>query len=655
MCRLYWGATILTVFELARRSMRQNVKHYYLYFFALIFCTSLFFVFTSLLHDQQVNTMVDSSVNYKTAFQIATILLLIIIGIFTVSSNQIFLRRRSREMGLYQLIGLSKGWVARYLIIENVLLGFGALVAGILAGAFISRLFVLMLMNLLHLDGIPAISFSFDALLDTTIVSILIIFITSIQILSLTYRSTLLQLFQADKQPELNNKRPSFISAVAAVLGILLIVYGYQLSGRMVNEQLLLNIVLVLISTILGTYLLFRVTVRWTFTLIRRNKNGYLSLSDSLSLASLMHRMKANANTLTIITVLSALTITLVTISYSIYYSAEKETRMELPYDFTFEDSQTDAELYKSILDREGISYSANTFETFRSVGFVLNPQDEHYRLESNLLWLSAEQLNKAGQNVPIPLPGEVVEYDAWASSNYDDIDLSKRYPTSIELYVDEQLLNSYQLNAVETVNLLNFDVYGRKMLVAEATLKEIEDLYKSKAIEVEHVTIDTFQISNKEQLATATTLYEEYISEDRLKYNFYSSYQQSLQFTGLLIFIAAFLGLAFLASTGSILYFKQMTEAEQEKQYYKTLRQLGFDVNMIMSGIVKKQLIVFLLPLTIGILHAIFAIRAASFMFITDNTVPTIISFIAYTLVYFIFAILTLSYYRKIVKHAMH
>src|SRR5690606_35635293 len=169
-------------------------------------------------------------------------------------------------------------------------------------------------------------------------------------------------------------------------------------------------------------------------------------------------------NTLTIITVLSALTITLVTISYSIYYSAEKEARMELPYDFTFEDNHTDAELYTSILDREGISYNANTFETFRSVGFVINPQEKDDRFESKLLWLSAEQLNKAGQNVPIPSPGEVVEYDAWASSNYDDIDLSKRYPTSIELYVDEQLLNSYQLNEVETVNLLNFDIFGRKM-----------------------------------------------------------------------------------------------------------------------------------------------------------------------------------------------
>ncbi len=145
----------MTVFELALRSMRQNVKHYYLYFFALIFSMSLFFVFTSLKYDQQVQNMLDSSVNITTAFQSAAVLLVIIIGIFTASSNSIFLRRRSREIGLYQLIGLSKGWIIRYLLIENIMLGLGALIAGVLCGGLVSRLFVLILMNLLNLDGLP--------------------------------------------------------------------------------------------------------------------------------------------------------------------------------------------------------------------------------------------------------------------------------------------------------------------------------------------------------------------------------------------------------------------------------------------------------------------------------------------------------------------
>ena len=82
----------------------------------------------------------------------------------------------------------------------------------------------------------------------------------------------------------------------------------------------------------------------------------------------------------------------------------------------------------------------------------------------------------------------------------------------------------------------------------------------------------------------------------------------------GLLIFITGFLGLVFLISTGSILYFKQMTEAEQERKSYATLRQLGFTVKDIMRGIIRKQAFVFGLPLLIGLLHSVFAIKAASF-----------------------------------------
>ena len=126
------------------------------------------------------------------------------------------------------------------------------------------------------------------------------------------------------------------------------------------------------------------------------------------------------------------------------------------------------------------------------------------------------------------------------------------------------------------------------------------------------------------------------------------------MQFTGLLIFIAGFLGLVFLISTGSILYFKQMTEADQEKRSYATLRQLGFTVQDIMRGIVRKQVFVFGVPLLIGLLHSIFAIKAASFLFMSDITVPASIAMSLYVLIYLIFALLTVGYYRKTVKAAL-
>ena len=201
--------------------------------------------------------------------------------------------------------------------------------------------------------------------------------------------------------------------------------------------------------------------------------------------------------------------------------------------------------------------------------------------------------------------------------------------------------------------NLVNFETYGKQMLVSEATFKEIENHMKGTD-KFEMVKFDTFRIADKADYARASSLYDKYRLGEHVSYDFYTQYKKALQTSGLFIFISAFLGLAFLTSTGSILYFKQMSEAEQERPSFKTLRQLGMDVKMMMRGIARKQAIVFLLPLSVGLLHSFFAVRAASFMILSDITIPTILSMTAYTLIYFVFGFLTLGYYRNIVKRAL-
>ncbi|WP_234978340.1 FtsX-like permease family protein [Bacillus tuaregi] len=642
---------MLTVFELALRSMRQNVKHYYLYFFALIFSMSLYFVFTSLQHDQAVQNMTHPSVNFFAGFQMAGFMLIVIVGIFTISANGIFLRRRSREIGLYQLIGLSKGWVARYLMIENILIGLGALLAAIICGTLISRLFVLILLNLLDLEGIVGISFSVPAAFKTLMVYLLIIVITSIQMLLKVYRSTLLDLFQADKRPDLNVPPKAVTSAIFALLGLALIGYGYELSSH-INKQLFVNALLMLGSIVAGTYLLFRVTIRWCFFLFRKRKDGHLGLTNSLSMAPLMHHMKANANSLTLITLLSTMTITMISMAYSFYYSVEQETRRDLPYDFMFENEPQEALAFKKELEKKGIDVNHHVVEAVLTMGIILEPNDESSRFEESLLWLPAEQLKQTGADLNVPPDGEAILYNAGASLAGDLDEQSKRYPTEIELEQHGQTV-MYTLRTLMERNIMNLDASGRQLLVSEATMDKIAEQMAGTP-DYKKIRFDTYQVPDKEELAIASSLYAKSVSDDRLTYDFYEQYKKVLQMTGMLIFIAAFLGLVFLISTGSILYFKQMTEAEQEKQSFKTLRQLGFDVNMIMKGIIRKQAIVFLLPLSIGMLHSIFAIKAASFMIRSDTMIPASIAMAIYTVIYFVFALLTIGHYRNMVKNAM-
>src|SRR5690606_29033137 len=159
-------------------------------------------------------------------------------------------------------------------------------------GILVSRVFLLLLMKLVGFDGFIELSFSKAAVVQTISVFLVIIVLTSAQMLFSVYRSTLLGLFNADKAGENPKKPKAVLSAILAVLGICLIIFGYWLSMRMINSLLFFNMIAVMASTILGTYLIFRVTISWLFYRIRQSKQGHLGLHSSLSLAPLMHRMK---------------------------------------------------------------------------------------------------------------------------------------------------------------------------------------------------------------------------------------------------------------------------------------------------------------------------------------------------------------------------
>src|SRR5690606_34936113 len=205
------------------------------------------------------------------------------------------------------------------------------------------RVFLLLLMKLIGYDLMIDVSFSITAVIQTVFVFIGIFMFTTIQMISTVYRNTLLSLFNTEKTGEHPKKPKTRNAAFLAILGIALIVLGYIISNNMLNDLFLFNILAVLASIGVGTYLIFRVTIGWVFYKIRDGKSGHLGLSNSLSLAPLMHRLKGNANSLTIITILSAMTLTMLAGAYSFYYATEHETRSQMPFDFIFEKNETEA------------------------------------------------------------------------------------------------------------------------------------------------------------------------------------------------------------------------------------------------------------------------------------------------------------------------
>ena len=122
----------------------------------------------------------------------------------------------------------------------------------------------------------------------------------------------------------------------------------------------------------------------------------------------------------------------------------------------------------------------------------------------------------------------------------------------------------------------------------------------------------------------------------------------------GLIMFIVGFLGLTFLVTSGCILYFKQMDESEEEKPNYTILRKLGFTQGDLLRGIQAKQIFNFGIPLVIGLAHSYFAVKSGWFMFGTELWTPMIMVMLLYTALYSIFGILSVLYYKKVIKEAL-
>lgn len=135
------------------------------------------------------------------------------------------------------------------------------------------------------------------------------------------------------------------------------------------------------------------------------------------------------------------------------------------------------------------------------------------------------------------------------------------------------------------------------------------------------------------------------------------SRYEESMnqkQSMGLMMFIVGFLGLAFLITSGCILYFKQMDESEDEKANYTILRKLGFTQTDLIKGIQRKQLFNFGIPLVVGLCHSYFAVKSGWFFFGTELLTPMIIVMLIYTVLYSIFGVLSVLNYKRVIKDAL-
>lgn len=648
--------------HLILQNVRKNLKNYALYIFALTFSVALYFSFVTLQYDPAMDEL-EALVDGKIIMNVGSIFLIFIIAAFVIYANNLFLKRRSKEIGLLQIVGMTKGSIFRLLSMENAILYVGSLVIGIFFGFAASKMTVMILFKIIAIDAVTVLRFSPESLGQTVLLFTILYLIILTMNYMFVHRQQIVTLFRASSTTEERMRSISVPTIVGGIIGFCLLIFAYILlsrlfSGDFPGKALFRAMLAIIVAIIIGTYLFYKSSIRLFLHINRKRKDGYVSLNDVLSLSAIMFRMRSNALLLTIITLVSALAIGLSSLAYIAYYSTEKNARQIAPHHFSIFEVD-EAEKFTERLEKSDITYTIHMIPILKvnvDITKVLVPGSfdkldisEDPRLDLTVISArSIEGIDVSPGEVLLTKPADAYEGMLQFTDRGNIEVIGKTHTVKLKYagMTSESVLHQRLTNGFPTV-IVHDDLYEQFAHDIDTSIPNPFPLY---------IAIDIAQVS---QLDKANHIFHE-LDLNKWTGTWAGSESQldmrtiQKQGMGVLIFISGFLGLTFLVTSGCILYFKQIDESEEEKANYTILRKLGFTEADLLQGIRKKQLFNFGIPLVIGLLHSYFAVKSGWFIFGTEMWTPMLLVMGIYTILYSLFGMLSVRYYKRLIQKAL-
>ncbi|WP_180827418.1 FtsX-like permease family protein [Bacillus sp. UMB0728] len=639
----------MTLFELARRSFKGNRSQYLLYFYPMVFSILIYFTFVSLQYNHSLSSSVTALGKLEPAFAAASIMLLAFAAVFIWYSNAYFMKKRKKEIALYALYGLKKKQIGRLLFLEQMMMGVLALSGGILSGMLMSKFFAMLLIKVMGLSTITGFAFSGAAILQTIAVFSLIILLTSIYNYRLVYKHTLLELFQAEKKAE---KQPKG-SAFGAALSLLLAGSGYFLllqpsSSAIWKDFGFLTILASLGAIALGTYLFLNCFIVILLKRLKAVQRIYYKGINLISLSHLLFRIKGNILALTIISLLSTFTLFTIGTAGSLYYNMNALANKNYPLSllYTVENEQQKEHIMEMIRKNQKnpikftaeIPYLAVNADLSATGRFpddypaLLIPETAYKKLAGELGHSTSDI---SGENFAIAF------YDGNLKQDEDP-------------YTGKNMVlpggQDIRFSSYEKKSLLNQGLYSFPVVITDKLYSELRAVYPEN-------TLQAVSWKNDKNAGTIASQIQAYYDSEMpdletvIFSTFFHQHEKLMQIYGILIFISSFLGLTFLLATGSMLHYKQLSEAVADQDRYRVLKKIGMGRKQINAAILKQLFLIFALPFLGAVLHSSVIMLALTRFLKIDTLIPFILAAALYALIYFVYYFATARTYSRIVN----
>lgn len=635
--------------KLAVTNLKNNRKTYVPYIFTGVLTVMMFYIIDALSGGKGItqNTL-------KICLQYATGVIIVFAVIFLFYTNSFLIKRRKKEIGVYNILGMGKRHIARMMAVETILTAGISILGGLVFGIIFGKLMYLLLLKILHNSVDMQFSVNGTAIVQTVILFAGIFLLTYLYNILQIQLVNPVELLHGGNQGEKEPKSRWLL----VIVGVAALGNGYWIA--LTTEaplEALLKFFVAVVCVIIGTYALFIAGSIVVLKILRKNKAYYYNPKHFTSVSGMIYRMKQNGAGLASICVLSTMVLVMVSTTVSLYAGMEDILDSRFPRDVSIVCNEADTNneetlqrLIKEQCEKAGVKITDRVRYRYGSMNAVLKGNNlekvEQYYPDNHFYYvemITQEEYNRIEkQNVSLK-EQEILTYTTngkcgkkqinIAGQNYqvkkELSEMTSQPKSTAEMYKTLYIVfaNAEQIERIESFSYADkFNLKG-------------DDGKQKEALE---------QIQNE--------FYEKFpdgTMESRMlsRSSFYELY-------GGLFFIGIYLGSMFIMATVLIIYYKQISEGYDDRERYQIMQKVGMSKKEVKRSIRSQVLSVFFLPLVVAVIHVAVAFKVMTKILGVLNLtnvslfeVCTIIMIAVFAVFYIIVYSITAKEYYRIVN----
>lgn len=637
------------LFSLSVKNFKKSIRDYSIYFFTMILGIAVFYIFnaietqTAMMEVTKTKAAIIDMMNG--VMDGVSIFVSLILGYLIVYASRFMLKKRKMEFGVYMTLGMSRVKIAGILWMETIWMGVISLVAGLLAGMGISQLMSLMVSYLFQADVSRFVFvISWKAVVKSILYFLIIYTVVMLLNTIAVSRTKLIDFMTASRKKEKNLLKNPVVSVVIFLLawGILGYAY-YNVTAGAENLESEFQVLAQVLLGIVGTILVF-----WSFSgffmwILGKMPKIYYKKINSFVFGELSNKLNSTVISCSVICLLMFMTICILFSAFARKDFKEAEAKKLAPADISMTKDLGDGKTIEEIMAKKNISgkdfqdtLNLTTYELPEvTQGTIVGDAVDRERfgeayLNQQVELLSVSTYNQAAEKYHLPTYElEENQYLIIADMEGAVGIFNMGLKENPELTIKGKTYYPKEKTCQDGFLMMNYDPQNMGFILVPDSVKFTEAEQKKNYFIADYA---------KDTKAFREEMDEEFFErlngEKRDEFSVYfttqsSVYDDSIGSSAMYIFLGLYLGICFLISGSAVLSLKMLSDAADSKEKYRILQKLGCDQKQICRGLRKQNGMVFLLPVILAAVHAIFGIQVCMEMlsiYETKGTAPALV-----------------------------